>query len=285
MNNDSQDILAPIHFADELLLNEIDRICKKYKIEYFIWGGTMLGAVRHQDFIHWDDDVDVIFKRKEYNKFRKVVRRELKPEFEYVYPGEDGIFFDMIGKIIYRDSQLGKSTEETAFYKERFNKVSLDLFVLDDVAPGFLFRLQLIMAKAVYGMAMAYRYKLDYSKYSLTGKIAAGGLSTFGKLFGLKRLIRMYNFLSRSGSREAKEYFISNDTPPVIFQHYDKKWFETPVYLNIREKKYPVPVGYKAILSYIYGDYMKLPSEEKRKPKHIYDCNELKVYYKGEIII
>lgn len=285
MNNDSHDILYPIHFADELLLKEIDRICQKYKIEYFIWGGTMLGAVRHQDFIPWDDDVDVIFKRKEYNKFRKVVKRELKPEFEYVYPGEEGVFFDMIGKIIYRDSQLGKTSDETAFYKERFNKVSLDLFVLDDIAPGVLFKCQLIMAKAVYGMAMAYRYKLDYVKYSLPGKLAVVGLSILGKMFRLKSLIKMYNKISGLGNKEANEYYISNDTPPVIFQHYDKNWFAKPVYLYIRGKEYPVPVGYKKILSYIYGDYMKLPAEEKRKPKHIYDCNELKVYYKGETII
>lgn len=69
--------LTKVHEVNLKLLKEIDRICRKYKIKYALDSGTLLGAVRHGGFIPWDDDVDVMFTRKNYEMFAKVVRREL----------------------------------------------------------------------------------------------------------------------------------------------------------------------------------------------------------------
>ena len=69
--------LSKAHEVNLKILKEIDRICRKYKIQYMLDAGTLLGAVRHQGFIPWDDDADVAFTRKNYEAFMKVVRREL----------------------------------------------------------------------------------------------------------------------------------------------------------------------------------------------------------------
>lgn len=61
--------LRKLHQVDLEILLEFDRICRKYKIKYSLDGGTLLGAVREKGFIPWDDDVDVVVSRKEYNKF------------------------------------------------------------------------------------------------------------------------------------------------------------------------------------------------------------------------
>ena len=65
--------MTKVHEASLEILKEIDRICRKYKIQYMLDSGSLLGAVRHQGFIPWDDDADVAFTRKNYEAFLKVV--------------------------------------------------------------------------------------------------------------------------------------------------------------------------------------------------------------------
>ena len=71
-----EEYLNKVHQSDFDMLCEVDRICRKHGIQYFLHGGTFLGAVRHQDFIPWDDDVDILFLRKDYERFLEVFEAE-----------------------------------------------------------------------------------------------------------------------------------------------------------------------------------------------------------------
>ena len=66
------------------ILLEVDRICRKHDIPYFLTNGTLLGAVRHKGFIPWDDDADVGMFRPDYERFVSIVQQELQPPYEFV---------------------------------------------------------------------------------------------------------------------------------------------------------------------------------------------------------
>ena len=81
--------LKKVHEAELEILKEIDRICRKYNIKYALDSGTLLGAVRHQGFIPWDDDADVSMTRKNYEAFVRAAKKELPGNMELVMPGDD----------------------------------------------------------------------------------------------------------------------------------------------------------------------------------------------------
>lgn len=72
----------------EMLL-ELDRICKKYNIKYWLEGGTLLGAIRHNGFIPWDDDIDVSMFREDYKLLKSVIKEELSDKYFYQTPITD----------------------------------------------------------------------------------------------------------------------------------------------------------------------------------------------------
>ncbi|KDE71244.1 hypothetical protein FUSO7_10000, partial [Fusobacterium necrophorum BFTR-2] len=73
--------LREVQLIELEILIEVDRICKKYEIEYFLDFGTLLGAIRHEGFIPWDDDIDIGMTRDNYEKFMKIAPSKLKKEY------------------------------------------------------------------------------------------------------------------------------------------------------------------------------------------------------------
>lgn len=73
--------LSEIHKYLFEILQELDRICRKYHIKYSLEGGTLLGAAKYGDFVPWDDDLDVVMLRPEYERFLEVCENELNEKF------------------------------------------------------------------------------------------------------------------------------------------------------------------------------------------------------------
>lgn len=265
--------LTKVHQAELEILKEIDRICRKYKIKYVMDAGTLLGAVRHQGFIPWDDDADVAFTRSNYDAFLKVVRRELPENMALLEPKDlrgGKAFYDFTARIIYKNSRTHEDTKEMEYYEGKLNHLWVDLFTIDELPENKLRATwTLLLQTVIYGLSMGHRYKLDFKKYSLSNKICVGILSLTGKLIPMKALRRLQHMVSvkdRKGKSGLRYY--SNYQPDYLYVTLKKEWCEETVDLPFEDTKLMAPKGWHETLTWIYGDYRKLPPEEKRLPTH-----------------
>lgn len=265
--------LTPIHEANLKILKEIDRICRKYKIQYLIDSGTLLGAVRHQGFIPWDDDADVAFTRDNYEKFAKVVRKELPRGMKLLEPhqlGEGNAFYDFTPRILYMNSKTHEDGPEMQFYGGRLNHLWVDLFIQDDLPEckgkaAFVRGLHTL----VYGLAMGHRYELDYSKYGSLGRIAVKVLAAAGKRIPMKVIRRMQHSLAvRYNGGDSRLRYYSNYQPDYLQVTIEKQWNNQAVDLPFEDTVLMAPANWDQVLRQIYGDYMQLPPRENRVPTH-----------------
>lgn len=274
--------LTEVHQANLAILKEIDRICRKYKIKYLLDAGTLLGAVRHKGFIPWDDDADIAFTRSNYDAFLKVVRRELPQEMELLEPEDlrgGKVFYDFTARIIYKNSSTHEDSEEMRFYEGKLNHLWVDLFTIDELPENKISStFTLLLHAVIYGFAMGHRYKLDFKKYSLINKICVAALALLGKLIPMKTLRKLQKMAAvkdRKGKSSLRYY--SNYQPDYLYVTLKKEWCEETVDLEFEDTKLMAPKGWHEVLTWIYGDYKKLPPKEKQVPTH--STTEIKVYH------
>lgn len=262
-----------------ILLDEIHRICEKYHLKYYMICGTLLGAVRHKGLIPWDDDVDIAMTRHDFD----ILKAHAKEE----WAGSDFMFvdYDNLGKETYLDymSRLFYMKEEIPVNtlkkiegkcrKDILNHIPLDIYVLDN-APDEQEKLdkQVLFFKALYGLGMGHRAYVDYAEYEdqpedMQKKIRL--LVKLGKFVPLRVIWFLYEKCrKRYNKQETRDYIMSNGFIFCLGWRFPKPWFGEGTLLEVNGKKYMAPLMYQDYLKNFYGDYMKLPPEEKRKPTH-----------------
>ena len=279
MDKEVQQYLDRVHESDFAMLSEVDRICKKYDIQYYLHGGTFLGAVRHKDFIPWDDDVDILFLREDYERFIEVYEKEADKRFKLLRFERYPQFFDFITKIAdydltYEETSFGAED----FYDHRYSHPTLDLFVFDKEADNH--KWQLIRMKLLYALAMGHRPYVDYSKFKGVMKVVSCILTTIGKLIPFRVIAQEYMKLQTLGGiakradrgGDETTLFISNEQPDPRYWGLD---FDAdhlvygPDVAHIRDKEFPIPKNHDKWLKKTYKDYMSLPPEDKRVPMHV----------------
>lgn len=273
--------LTKVHEVNLAILKEIDRICRKYKIKYLLDAGTLLGAVRHEGFIPWDDDADVAFTRNNYDAFIKVVKRELPDSMELVEPDTlcgGKKFYDFTARIIYKHSQNHEKTPEMQFYEGKLNHLWVDLFTIDKLPENKLSAAwTLVLHKAIYGMAMGHRFQLDYSNYSMINKIFVSVLATIGKPVPMGVLLKLQKIAAiKDKKKKSNLWYYSNYQPDFLYVTLQSEWCEETVDLNFCGLKLMAPKGWHDVLTWVYGDYKKLPPKEKRIPSH--SSMEIKIF-------
>jgi len=223
------------------ILKEVDRICKKHSINYWLSSGTLIGAIRHKGFIPWDDDLDIEMLLTDYKKLMKVLPQELPSYMALQNTSTDKNYFYFYAKIRDKRSHL----EE----KARYDRVWKEQGIYIDIFP---FYKQPIWVHLLSEKAQGHVYKImnrmgDENKEMWKVRL----ITRFNeKIFFpcLKMLCKMSN------ARETYGLGIPFHDPRHTEDIFPLTEAEFEGYM------FPVPKDADAVLTLKYGDYMKMPN-------------------------
>ncbi len=248
------------------ILIELDRICRKNKIEYSLCGGTLIGAIRHKGFIPWDDDIDVNMLRKDYDKFIKIVNKDLdKKRFYFQCIENDNDYGFPIAKLKRKDSIYAEAMSNRDIDKQN---IWIDIFPIDNIKSNNFFG-QLYYFK-VYALKIILAYKdgfigsVDTKKKKMFLNIAKI-LSIFYNRNLLKKrlqkLMRKYNNIDTKYAASFGGVYLGKEI-------FEKNLLEKNIETKFEGHNFRIPKKYDEYLRHYYGDYMQLPPEEKRIGHH-----------------
>lgn len=264
-------------------LDEIVRLCDKHNLEYFLIGGTCLGAIRHQGFIPWDDDIDVGMPREDYEKFIDIAIKELDDKYFIQCPKTDPKHY--LGFVKIRKNNTTFANLEDHIKTESHLGFFVDIFPMDytNNINSITLRFNVTLTKNLIETML---YKKGYKKFK---ELRHPILSALGLPFSILQLQKIINFLMQKQNKKEHKYagfysgiyFYKKDMLPI-----DKVF---PVsYVTFEGKTYKTFNDPKWYLENLYGDYMTLPKENERRthnPKQLLfdkgkNLNSLKEYNK-----
>lgn len=264
--NITGDLLKKLQEIELGILVDIAEFCDKNDIQYFLTSGTLLGAIRHNGFIPWDDDVDIAMPRKDFEKFLSIANQLPNKyvcqatRFNYNYPIS-------IVKIRKKGTIMKEPVMEHLNIE---HGVWIDVFPLDRVK--YIDKLS-FRAKKIAILSTAIGYKLGTRNLDkLKSKIVCGLLGCFG----VRKLdCWREQLMTKEQDTDGRFYtnFVSNLGYKALL--FDEKVFFPPKKHVFEENEFWIPADSDKWLSQAYGDYMKLPPLEKQINKH--DISELKI--------
>lgn len=249
--------LRDLQLEEFNILLEIDRICKKYNIKYFLNAGTLLGAIRHKGFIPWDDDIDICMPIKDYKKFKRIAKEELNNSFFLQSYDTDltSIWYTKVRK-------NGTTAIETGCIEHSFHQgIWVDIFPIIGVKNDSHW-LKSISKRAGFAK------KLLKIK---NGYIEAGkDLPIVKKLHKLVPLtiIRLfakmiYALTFKSHDKYPHCYCVWGQKQ--FYAKYNSSLFNESCEVEFEGHIFPAPNNWDEYLSIEYGDYMTPPPPDKRK--------------------
>lgn len=239
------------------ILNFVDAFCKKNNLKYFLAYGTLLGAVRHNGYIPWDDDIDILMFREDYEKLimtfkdsrYKVFATETNPKYPYPF------------------AKIG----DTKTYFEEEIKDVIDTGVNIDIFP-----LDYLPENKIKGIVRREMFLQKIWTFKRLPKLRRRGIlkNFFLSIVQLILSPIPIRIIVRKMEENAKKYTLNkslicgNVSLGYESDIYKVTDFKEQVELKFEDNLYPCPKEYDSVLSAVFGDYMQLPPKEKRVSHH-----------------
>lgn len=245
------------------ILKYVHDFCEKIGIKYFICSGTLIGAIRHNGFIPWDDDIDIMMPRDDYERFIELFSKETGKYKVWSHKLQHN----------YPHSYVKVTDETTVKYENALNAIELgvdiDVFPLDDIpnddklAEAFIKE-----CKHYYNLMIIKKVRLRKDRSFVKNFILILGrlglmLYPFHKMLtDIDKHAQKYKCCG--GSRSADAVYCMAGMKEV----HRKEWFDEIIGVPFENEVFNAPRGYDLMLKARYGDYMKLPPADKQITHH-----------------
>lgn len=240
-------------------LQAVHAFCEQRGLHYYLWGGTLLGAIRHGGFIPWDDDIDIAMPRADFEIFLKEFDSK---NYGVCYCTTDHRYPYWHAKVY--DKATVK--DEEGYYKKGFSLgVDVDIFVLDNYTDK----------EAVVATTNWRFRRLEQCNISRLSAKTGPWLRRIGGIVGRCILGMDANATARAANNKAKSfgkdgdglmlYADANVRTPLFLE---RSWFENRILHKFEDTGFYIPAGYDGLLNACYGDYMTPPPVEKQIPHH-----------------
>jgi lipopolysaccharide cholinephosphotransferase len=246
------------------IMKAIHRVCEEYQIHYWLDYGTLLGAIRHDGFIPWDDDMDICMMREDYDRFCQVAPKALGEAFFLQTPESDPSFLGMYAKVRLN----GTLWQEASAARSQVNHLGLfvDIFPMDAMP-----KCRLAQRWTAFFYDQVLNGIKDYKAFGKAGKtfgktLLKRVLSPFFTISGIQRL--QLAKLKRLQALQATSPYVSKLCMDCKRDICLRKKLVSRVLHSFEDTSFYVPAEAHERLQYLFGDYMKLPPEDKRYNKH-----------------
>lgn len=249
------------------IMSDFDAFCKKNELSYFLIGGTLLGAVRHKGFIPWDDDLDVVMPRDDYERFIQLFNKESQNKYVIQSIETDKNYWLPFAKL---RKNLTLYDDLPTRYVQSHRGVFIDIFPLDHAnEPGNKSQGRKVkLAKALRKIADFKTTALFSKDTGSTGKyIIKKTVATLCKPFSTHQILIWQKRIITSLGNTDSDYYINVGSQ----YHYKKQTMLKEVYhpskqLEFEGESFDVPGQYEVVLERIFSkNYMELPPENKRQ--------------------
>ena len=255
VDNEKISILRKFQLVGVEMLDEVHKICEENNIQYWIDAGTLLGAIRHDGFIPWDDDIDICVPRKDYEKLKELFEQGLLPEgivYEDKYTNtwyqDEMNLKPSFMKLYYLDHFKGYDHHEDANWKGVF----IDIFPVDEVTEEMCKSKKNILIRILSRRVMKKQKGIINNIKMILGKL------NLEKLW-IKQCEKVI------GTEEAKYIIYGVETPFMEYKYLQNKCDIYPTKEVIFEgRTLLAPNNPHNYLIKQYGDYMVIPKEEDR---------------------